>query len=232
MGPQIRAGLLPYGYGIEEAALSLALPRAAGGHAAVSAPKKSRRTQAERRAETRGAVLESACRLFGSKGYAETSLEEIAAACGMTIRPIYHYFGNKRELFAAVNEVMEERIIASMQTQPAAVAAGDPRLVAWRAFLDLCQDPEFRRIVLIDSPNVLGRERWAASAVTRFAQGLLRGPLGGTGPETPELAVRMLIGAFAEAALSIAESDDPEQASREADVLVTRLVEALFPGRD
>jgi hypothetical protein len=40
------------------------------------------------------------------------------------------------------------------------------------------------------------------------------------------------MGAFAEAALSIAESDDPERASREADVLVTRLVEALFPGQD
>ena len=43
---------------------------------------KRRRTQAERRAETRAAVLESACRLFGSKGYAETSLEEIAAEKG------------------------------------------------------------------------------------------------------------------------------------------------------
>ena len=61
-----------------------------------------RRTQEQRRNESRQAVLDSACRLFGDKGYADTSLEEIAADCGLTIRPIYHYFGNKKALFAAV----------------------------------------------------------------------------------------------------------------------------------
>ena len=65
-----------------------------------------RRTQAERREESRQAVLDSACRLFGARGYAATSLEDIAADCGLTIRPIYHYFGNKLALFTAVNEVM------------------------------------------------------------------------------------------------------------------------------
>ena len=57
-----------------------------------------RRTQAQRREETQQAVLDSASRLFGEKGYAGTSLEEIAADCGLTIRPIYHYFGNKKAL--------------------------------------------------------------------------------------------------------------------------------------
>ena len=66
-----------------------------------------RRTQAQRRAASRQAVLDSACRLFGEKGYTGTSLEEIAEDCGLTIRPIYHYFGNKKALFAAVNQVME-----------------------------------------------------------------------------------------------------------------------------
>ena len=107
-----------------------------------------RRTQAERRAETRAAVLESACRLFGRKGYADTSLEEIAAAAGVTIRPIYHYFGGKRELFEAVNAVMEERILASLQ-EGAGGSGANALLAAWRAFLELCRDPEFRRVVLL-----------------------------------------------------------------------------------
>ena len=93
--------------------------------------KRRRRTQAERRAETRAAVLESACRLFGSKGYTDTSLDEIAAGSGLTIRPIYHYFGNKVKLFAAVNDVMEERIVASLQAN-AADAPKDPVMSAWR----------------------------------------------------------------------------------------------------
>jgi len=188
---------------------------------------KKRRTQAERRAETRAAVLESACRLFGSKGYADSSLEEIASACGLTIRPIYHYFGNKKQLFQAVNDVMEERIVTSLQSS-AARASDDPVLGAWRAFLELCRDGEFRRIVLVDGPNVLGRERWKHSEVTEIASELIRRSVDGALPAAGELVGRMLLGAIAEAALTIAESDDPEGASREADVVVTRLVGSLL----
>ena len=62
---------------------------------------KPRRTQAQRRAETYQQVLDSACRLFGERGYANTSLDDVAAECGLTTRPVYHYFGNKKALFAA-----------------------------------------------------------------------------------------------------------------------------------
>lgn len=192
--------------------------------------KRTRRTQAERRAETRAALLESACRLFGSKGYAETSLDEIAAACGLTIRPIYHYFGSKKQLFAAVNDVMEQRIVASVD-EAAESLPRDPILSGWRAFLDLCQEPDFRRVVLIDSPNVLGRDRWAHRAVAVAARRRLRAD-GGEADDTRGLLVaRMLMGAFAEAALTIAESDDPVSLSREADEVVRRLVRAVTATR-
>ncbi len=79
--------------------------------AKVSKPK---RTQAERREQSRNAVLESACRLFGDRGYANTSLEDIAADCNLTIRPIYHYFGSKKDLFSAVTEHMSLRILDTM----------------------------------------------------------------------------------------------------------------------
>ena len=189
---------------------------------------KPRRTQAERRAETRAAVLESATRLFGSKGYAQTSLEEIAAACGLTIRPVYHYFGNKLALFAAVNDVMEERIVASMQE----LAASDGTHGAWRAFLTLCRDPEFRQIVLIDSPTVLGRERWAQGSVWHAASALLRRQVLVESGEAGELAARMAMAALTEAALSIGESRDSQRLGREAEGLVTRLLDALGRGVD
>jgi AcrR family transcriptional regulator len=191
---------------------------------------RERRTQAERRAETRAAVLESACRLFGSKGYADTSLEEIAAACGVTIRPIYHYFGGKQQLFEAVNEVMEERILASLESD-AESATRDPVVSAWRAFLELCRDPEFRRIVLVDAPSVLGRARWETSAVTHSALGMFR-DVGGADRVRGPLVARMLVGALAEAGVAIAESDDPEGASREADAIVTRVIRALLATED
>ena len=70
-----------------------------------------RRTQAERRRNTQARLLKAARRLFGQKGYAETSIEDIAAACGLTVRPIYHYYQNKLGLFTAVVAQLEQELI-------------------------------------------------------------------------------------------------------------------------
>lgn len=190
----------------------------------MSDTNSRRRTQAERRAESRQAVLDAALRLFGDKGYAATSLEEIAAECGLTIRPIYHYFGNKKALFRAVNEVMEQRIIDSMNVG----AEGEPEadiVDNWRAYLELCDDPAFRRIVLVDSPNILGRERWSSSAVTRKAKAALeRNSAGGRRQQyRADLANAVVMGAFTEAALMIAGAEDIAMAKREAERLMVKL---------
>ncbi|MEN8161469.1 MAG: helix-turn-helix domain-containing protein [Myxococcota bacterium] len=193
----------------------------------MSVPRKpQRRSQAERRARTRGAVLESATRLFGEKGYEATSLEDIAADCGTTIRPIYHYFGGKRQLFAAVNEALEERILSGQQ---ASVAKGGASggVAAWRSFLELCRDAAFRQIALVDAPHVLGRTHWAKGPVTRATLERLRG--GQLGDEARgRLVARVLVAALGEAALVIAESDDPEAMSRVADEIGARAIPALF----
>ena len=184
----------------------------------------ARRTQAQRRTETRAAVLESACRHFGSKGYADASLEAIANDCGLTIAPIYHYFGNKRSLFEAVLDRMNDRILETLQS--GAETENDADRSAWRSFLELCDDPGFRRIVLIDSPNVLGRDRWADSAVYRAAGDLVsQGE--GSATDAGQLERRMLLGALAEAALAIAESDDPKRLAAESEARVAKILAAF-----
>ena len=181
-----------------------------------------RRTQAERRETTRAAVLESAIRLFGEKGFADTSLEEIAADAGVTIRPIYHYFENKLGLFEAAKDAMEERIIDTYERD----ASGElDALAVWRDFITLCEDVAFRRILLVDGPTVLGRERWASSAVPRSVESILATSSIG-GQPVSDLAARMLVGALIEAALAIAESDDPAATSQEAERLVASIVAA------
>lgn len=192
----------------------------AGGRRA-KAEKPGRRTQAQRRSETRAAVLESACRHFGSKGYNDTILESIASDCGLTIGPIYHYFGNKRSLFEAVVDRMNDLILETLQSESA--LENDPDRTAWRSFLRLCGDPGFRRIVLIDAPTVLGRERWADSAVYRAAGDLMSTGQVATG-DAARLERRMLLGALAEAALTIAESDDPERLAAESETRVAKLL--------
>ncbi|WP_419536241.1 TetR/AcrR family transcriptional regulator [Endozoicomonas sp.] len=186
-----------------------------------------RKTQAERRAETRQQVLDSACRLFGRNGYANTSLEEIASDCGLTTRPVYHYFGNKLALFQAVNDVMVSRILA-IQHEPRSGNKATRFMAIWEAFLDLCDDPGFRQIVLIDSPTILGRERWKKSPVTARAESLLINRQEGDKEHyRQKLLSRMAIAAMAEAALMIAEAEDIQLAKQEAKAVVNSVLEKL-----
>src|SRR5919201_2863818 len=62
----------------------------------------SRRTQAERSARTRSALLESAARLFSRHGYGNVVLEDVAREAGYTRGALYHQFRDKEDLALAV----------------------------------------------------------------------------------------------------------------------------------
>jgi TetR/AcrR family transcriptional repressor of nem operon len=55
----------------------------------------------ERKRDTREKILESARRLFNSKGYSEVSIEEIMRDAGLTHGGFYRHFSSKEELYAA-----------------------------------------------------------------------------------------------------------------------------------
>lgn len=62
----------------------------------------ARRTQADRRAATRAAMLEAAARGLSTYGYANLVLEQVARDAGYTRGALYHLFANKEELALAV----------------------------------------------------------------------------------------------------------------------------------
>ena len=62
-----------------------------------------RRTKAEAE-ETRVALLDAAERVFSDKGVTSTSLNEVAAAAGVTRGALYHHFSNKLDLLDALME--------------------------------------------------------------------------------------------------------------------------------
>jgi len=61
-----------------------------------------RPTQAERRARSRGALLESAARGLSRCGYGNLLLEEVAREAGYTRGALYHQFKDKEDLALAV----------------------------------------------------------------------------------------------------------------------------------
>ena len=56
----------------------------------------------EEAALTRKVLIDAALNVFSHKGYAQTTLEEVAKAAGVTRGAIYWHFGNKFEMFHAV----------------------------------------------------------------------------------------------------------------------------------
>src|ERR1700723_1442976 len=67
-----------------------------------------RPTQAERRARSRGALLESAARGLSRYGYGNLVLEEVAREAGYTRGALYHQFKDKEDLALAVIEWVDE----------------------------------------------------------------------------------------------------------------------------
>jgi TetR/AcrR family transcriptional regulator, cholesterol catabolism regulator len=54
--------------------------------------------------ETRRAIIDSALKLFGQKGYAVTSVQEIADAAGVTKGAFYHHFESKEDLLRLIHD--------------------------------------------------------------------------------------------------------------------------------
>ena len=61
----------------------------------VTAQGRNRRTQAERRAGTRAALLEATIDCLVEDGYARTTTRRIAERAGVTLGAVHHHFGSK-----------------------------------------------------------------------------------------------------------------------------------------
>jgi AcrR family transcriptional regulator len=194
-----------------------------------------RRTQADRTATTRAALVAAARALFAEHGYADVGTERVAQAAGVTRGALYHQFTDKADLFAAVLEAVEVDLTARLVDAVAAAATDDPLdvLVAGAdAWLDACREPEVRRIALLDGPAVLGWERWREVGM-RHGLGLVAALLGelvaaGAIPVQPiEPLAHVLIGALDEAAIYVALAEDPDRARAEAGAVLRRVVTAV-----
>jgi TetR/AcrR family acrAB operon transcriptional repressor len=116
----------------------------------------ARRTK-EQALATRHRILDTAERVFLKKGVSRSSLDDIAAAAGVTRGAIYWHFKNKADLF----EAMMERMSLPMEEMVA--RAGDDSLVDPLAYVRGCaltvlkrvtSDPRSRRVAEISRYKV------------------------------------------------------------------------------
>lgn len=74
----------------------------------MTTPDRRPRTQADRRARTRDALLEAAARGISTHGYSALGLEQVASEAGYSRGALYHQFAGKEELALAVVRWIDE----------------------------------------------------------------------------------------------------------------------------
>jgi AcrR family transcriptional regulator len=188
-------------------------------------PEPQRRgPKAERSEATRAALVSAGRELFAERGYAAVGTEEVVQRAGVTRGALYHHFRDKRDLFRAVYEQVEQEVVESVAAQMSA-ASQDPWEVlanGTRAFLDACSDPALMRIGLLDGPAVLGWGEWREIG-TRYALGLVTAGLqavkdaGELRSDDVKSLAHLMLGTLGEAAMLVANADDPRAAREQVE---------------
>lgn len=195
----------------------------------------ARRTQADRSATTRSALVAAGRRLFAEHGFAGVGTEAIVAEAAVSRGALYHHFADKTELFAGVLEAVE--VDVAQEIAEAALSGDDLTFVAvmtraFDAWLDACEAPEVQRILLTDGPSVLGWARWREIlqpyVLSLVETALAQGIADGTVAELPTGALaHALIAVADEAALYVAAADDRVVARRDMTAVIERTLKAL-----
>jgi AcrR family transcriptional regulator len=182
---------------------------------------------------TRRKLLRVARRLFATRGYGGTSIEDITQGAHVTRGALYHHFRSKEEIFRAVFEQLEQELVQKSATATLAERRPARRLEAGaNAFLDACLDRDVQQIVLLDAPSVLGWESWQ-EIDARYALAGLTAALqvaiddGYLAKQPAEPLAHILLGALNQAALVIARSDDVRATRAQLGRTIKRLLDGL-----
>jgi len=193
-----------------------------------------RRSQADRRAETRDALLASAARALSRYGYGNLNLAEVAAEAGYTRGALYHLFEDKEDLALAVVawvwETWQQEVGAQLDPE------GEPvqTLVALaRGHVAYCRDGRGRvmmtlRVEFAEREHAVGEAVWtiAATLRKRVEQLVVRGRRSGAIPPGPP--ARILAAAYLSAVEGLAVGVAGRTPHDEA--LAERLVVGLLLG--
>lgn len=185
----------------------------------------------------RDRLVAQARRLFAENGYAAVSVDEVAAAAGLTKGAVYYQFKDKTDLFRAACEAVMADVAryVDLSTMAESPHPLEEIIVGGSKMFDAYEAADARRLLLIDGPSVLGFEQWIAlqepvcigliaHAMGHLAEaGLLK-------PEIVPTLSHLVFGAFVQGALRIAVAADPAAASLEVRSATLTLIRGFLAG--
>jgi AcrR family transcriptional regulator len=190
-------------------------------------------SQAERRTATIRGIETAARRLFETRGFAATTIDDIGAKAGVAKGAVYHHFPSKEAIFTRVLETVQEELAAAQLATPGKPARDPLDLIAagvMRYLLAICE-PGTKQILLVDGPVVLGWEKWRAidmhyfGALTKAAltNALAQEPAG----KDIDTIAHLLMGAIMEAALVCASADNHRKSARDLSAALRTMLEGF-----
>jgi len=194
-----------------------------------------RRTRAEM-AATRASLIATARQVFAESGYADASMDELTARAGLTRGALYHHFGDKQGLLAAVVAQIDAEIDDRLQ------AISDAAADNWqgfrsrcRAYLEMALEPEYQRLVLRDARAVLGgatleSQRLCVASMAQLLDVLIKE--GQVERAEPQAIAALVYGSLAEAAFWIADSGATEARLQQALAALDLLLRGLLRQRE
>lgn len=188
------------------------------------------------RERTRNAVraelAEAALRLFVEQGYEATTVEQIAAATGLSRRSFHRYFSSKEDVLGQWSVDTGQKIAAALAARP---PEEPPWLALRRAFDDLVEGLSARPESLVMTRMMLETPALHASHLQKHADwgALLADVLQHRLAESGDRPARIAAVALAGAALASLESAQSEWISksnqRPLDELVDEAMNAVAP---
>ncbi|MGC6373354.1 TetR/AcrR family transcriptional regulator [Pseudomonas sp. K2I15] len=168
------------------------------------------RARAEMIEDTRARLIASARQAFATQGYAQTSMDDFTARAGLTRGALYHHFGDKKGLLAAVVAQLDGEMDASLhRITDQATDPWEGFCERCRAYLRMAQDAEIQRIVLQDAPAVLGAtdQQQCVDSLRRLLDDLMQAGL--IEYACSQALARLINGSLVSASLWIAQDEHP-----------------------
>lgn len=148
--------------------------------------------------DARVRLEKAALALFGERGYAQTTVAEIAARAGLTERTFFRYFSDKREVLFAGGDALGQQLSDAVDSAPSSLSPIDAVARAILSTADYFEERKHearkRQAVVAENAELQERERIKlASLASALADGLRRR---GAGEPAARLAADMGMSVF------------------------------------
>jgi AcrR family transcriptional regulator len=164
--------------------------------------------------DTKERIMEAALAEFGARGFAEASIDDVAARAGVTKGAVYYYFTDKADLARDLQKLLADRLAAEAMEAIDPAADTLSNLIggfdAWLRALTVHDEARFflRDCWAITEVAESRLDEWVEPIRSMLAEGIARGELV---PMDPDALARVLLGAWSEATLHILQSGRPDE---------------------